>query len=314
MIYYTMYNYKYAKECKMDFTVTEEFNGKRLKDFLLGSLFLSHAILTDLKKKDGIRLSGESVTVRHPVKTGDVVTLDIEDTAADCDEFLYPDDIPLDIIFEDEHIIAVNKPPYMPTHLSRGHRSGTLANALKAEFDKRGRLFVFRAVNRLDADTSGIVIIAKNRYAADRFAKTKTDYEKRYIALCLGKFEKECGEIKSYIHRVGESIIRRAVFESGKESDFAHTRYSVKEYINGISVVECEPVTGRTHQLRVHLSHIGHAIVGDDFYGGGFLLKRQALHAKSLSFIHPFTKEKISLEAPLPADMADFLERIKNEV
>lgn len=297
----------------MDFRVDRFFEGRTLKNFLFSSLCLSRALVTSLKAKDGILVNGESVTVRHILKEGDTISLAIEDTYADCDEYLFPSDLPLDIIFEDEHIIALNKPPYMPTHLSRGHREDTLANALKAEFDRRGLPFVFRAVNRLDADTSGIVIVAKNRLAADRFAKTHTDYKKIYTAFCLGAPKKKCGEIKTYIRRVGESIIRRAVFDSGKESEFAHTRYCVKETVGGISVVECEPVTGRTHQLRVHLAHIGNPIVGDDFYGGGFLMKRQALHAEHLSFTHPFTGEDISLHAPLPSDMADFLERIKNE-
>ena len=296
----------------MDFTVEPSFDRKKLRDFLLYGLKLSHALLTDLKER-GIYVNGESVTVRHPVFSGDVVTLAIEDTESDCDEFLFPSDIPIDILYEDPYIIAVNKPPYMPTHLSRGHREDTLANALKAEFIKKGLPFVFRAVNRLDSDTSGIVIIAKNRFAADRFAKTNTSYKKIYTAICNGVPKKESGEIISYIRRVEESIIRRWVFESGKDSDLAHTRYRVIGAYGDFSVVECEPVTGRTHQLRVHLSHLGHPIVGDDFYGGGFLLRRQALHAEYLSFKHPFTGEDISLHAPLPSDMADFIERIKNE-
>lgn len=298
----------------MDFTVNGLFHGKRLKDFLLSHLSLSRALVTDLKGRGGILVNGESVTVRFILSGGDTVTLAIEDTYADCDPYLEPSDLPLDIIYEDDCIIAVNKPPYMPTHLSRGHRGDTLANALKAEFDRRGLPFVFRAVNRLDSDTSGIVIIAKNRYAADRFAKTNTEYKKTYTAFCLGELEAPEGEIKTYIRRVEKSIIRRAVFDSGRESEFAHTRYRVKEYAGGISIVECEPVTGRTHQLRVHLSHIGHPIVGDDFYGGGFLMKRQALHAELLSFTHPFTGKKISLHAPMPSDMADFFERTKNEI
>lgn len=296
----------------MDFTVCKAFDGRKLKDFLLSDLKISHALLTDLKSR-GIYLNGESVTVRKVLSAGDKVTLAIEDTYADCDEFLTPSELPLDIIYEDEYIIAVSKPPYMPTHVSRGHRDDTLANALKAEFDKRGLPFVFRAVNRLDSDTSGIVIVAKNRFAADRFAKTNTDYKKLHTALCLGKFDQQSGEIKSYIRRVEKSIIRRAVFDSGKDSDFAHTRYRVKEIIGKISVVECEPVTGRTHQLRVHFSHMGHPIVGDDFYGGGFLMKRQALHAEYLSFVHPFTGESISLHAVLPSDMSAFIERVRNE-
>ena len=299
----------------MDFLVDKAFDGRFLRDFLFKKLELSRSIVTDLKKKDGISINGEKVTVRRPLHSGDTVSLDIEDTYADCDESLFPSPLPLDIIYEDEYVIAVNKPPYMPTHLSHGHRLDTLANALKYEFDKRGKPFVMRAVNRLDVDTSGIVIIAKNRYAADRFAKTNANinYEKLYVALCHGDIEGE-GEIKSYIRRVEESIITRASYSEGKDSEFAHTRYRVLQKIGGISVVECEPVTGRTHQLRVHLSSVGAPIVGDDMYGGGQDMPRQALHAGILRFIHPFTKEKVELRAPLPEDMKKYLMEIENEV
>ena len=298
----------------MDFIVDREYDGKRLRDFLFGRLFLSRALVTDLKHRDGIAVGGTRVTVRHTLFAGDTVSLAIEDTEADCDPSLKGSDLPLDILYEDAHILAVNKPPYMPTHLSHGHRADTLANALKAEFDRRGLPFVMRAVNRLDGDTSGIVLIAKNRYAADRFAKTNPDlhYEKFYTALCHGEVQKS-GEIKSYIRRVGDSIITRAAFAEGKESEFAHTRFTCIESVGGISVVRCEPVTGRTHQLRVHLSSIGHPIVGDDLYGGGFLLPRQALHAEYLTFDHPFTKEHITLHAPLPQDMAEFLYKVKSQ-
>lgn len=293
----------------MDFTVEKDFDGRSLRDFLFRRLSLSRALTTDLKKRGGILVNGVPVTVRHRLAAADTVSLAIEDTKGDLDPLLAAWDTPLDILYEDEHILCVNKPPYMPTHLSRGHRADTLANALKAEFDRRGALFVMRAVNRLDTDTSGVVLIAKNRYAADRFAGTNLDYQKRYIAFCLGETPGE-GEIKSYIRRVEESIIVRAAYDTGTDSEFAHTRYRTLRTVGGISVVECAPVTGRTHQLRVHLASIGHPIVGDDMYGGGFMLPRQALHAASLSFTHPFTGMPHTVTAPLPTDMEDFLQAL----
>ena len=299
----------------MDFSVNKDFDNRFLRDFLFKGLSLSRSIVTDLKKKDGIKVNGERVTVRHALSVGDTVSLAIEDTYEDCDESLYPKELPLDIIYEDEYIIAVNKPPYMPTHLSHGHRLDTLANALKFEFDKRGLPFVMRAVNRLDGDTSGIVIVAKNRYAADRFAKTNEDlqYKKIYTAIVKGNILGN-GEIKSYIRRVEESIIIRASYSEGKDSEFAHTLYSVTSRHGEYAVVECELLTGRTHQIRVHLSSIGAPIVGDEIYGGGKILPRQALHAKSLSFVHPFTKEHITLTAPLPEDMKNFIKEVSNEI
>lgn len=293
----------------MDFSVDKTYDGRLLRDFLFRGLALSRALCTDLKKRDGILVNGKAVTVRHSLAAGDTVTLATEDTESDLDESLLPWEFPLDILYEDEHVLCVNKPPYMPTHLSHGHRADTLANALKAEFDRRGALFVMRAVNRLDADTSGIVMIAKNRYAADRFSGANLAYEKRYIALCEGDVP-DAGEIRGYIRRVEESIITRAVYETGKESEWAHTRYRTLSRKGGVSVVECEPVTGRTHQLRVHLASIGHPIVGDDLYGGADALPRQALHAASLVFDHPFTGERITLSAPLPNDMEDYLQTL----
>lgn len=298
----------------MNFVVGEEYAGRLLRDFLFKHLVLSRAFVADLKNNDGIRVNGMHATARYVLCKGDVVSLKIEDRYEDCDESLFPSELPLDILYEDEHIMVINKPPYMPTHLSHGHRLDTLANLLKAEFDRRGLPFVMRAVNRLDADTSGAVLIAKNRYAADRFAATnpKINYEKLYIAVCNGSMSGE-GEIKSYIRRIGESIIVRASYESGRESEFAHTRFRVLESFGGISVVECEPVTGRTHQLRVHLSSSGHPIIGDDLYGGGFDMQRQALHAGILRFTHPFTDERMEVLAPLAPDIEEFLKERRNE-
>jgi len=293
----------------MDFLVDAEYHGRMLRDFLFRQLSLSRALATELKKRGGIRVNGEERTVRYALSEGDTVSLAIEDTESDIDPSLCAWDTPLCILYEDAYILAINKPPYMPTHLSHGHRADTLANALKAEFDRRGSLFVMRAVNRLDTDTSGIVLIAKNRYAADRFAKPNLPYRKRYIAFCRGEVP-ESGEIRNYIRRVQESIITRAVYTSGSESEFAHTRFRRLAQKGGISVVECEPVTGRTHQLRVHLASIGHPIVGDDLYGGGNALPRQALHAGHLSFDHPFTGKHIELSAPLPTDMEEYLKRL----
>ena len=298
----------------MDFVADKEYAGKLLRDFLFRRLFLSRALVTELKVRGGIAVNGSPVTVRYVLAENDKISLAIEDTDADIDPSLSPTDLPLDILYEDAHVLAVNKPPYMPTHLSHGHRADTLANALKAKFDRRGERFVMRAVNRLDCDTSGIVLIAKNRYAADRFSKSFDDphYTEIYTALCLGKTPAG-GEIQSYIRRLGDSIITRASFPEGKESEFAHTRFQTLDRVGNLSVVECEPITGRTHQLRVHLASIGHPIVGDDLYGGGFLLPRQALHAGLLAFDHPFTGERVTVRAPLPEDMASFLETCKKE-
>lgn len=294
----------------MEYIVETAQAGNLLREDLRKRLHLSRALLTELKQKEnGITVGGISVTVRYVLREGDCVSLAVEDTKADEDPFLTPSDLPVRILYEDEYVLAVDKPPYMPTHPSHRHRDDTLANALKAEFDRRGRPFVFRAVNRLDADTSGIVLVAKDRFSAERFAKTNPDLhaEKRYIAFCEGELPQTEFEICGYIRRAGESIILRVPAETGTPSEFAHTRFRVTETVGGISVVECTPVTGRTHQLRVHLASVGHPIVGDDLYGGSRALPRQALHAARLTFTHPFTGVHTVIESPLPADLAEFL-------
>lgn len=289
----------------MDFTVGTEYEGRPLRDFLARELGVSRALLCDLKKTGGIAVCGKSVTVRCLLHAGDTVSLTLPPDESD----LAPADLPLSILYEDDWLIAVDKPPYMPTHESFRHRGDTLANALKFEFDRRGIPFVFRAVGRLDGDTSGVVLLAKDRLTAERLgALHKTGgYEKVYLALVHGVPKDDAGKIEGYIRRAGESIILRQMHGSGRPSEYARTDYRVLRRFDRFALVECRPKTGRTHQIRVQMSAIGHPLVGDDLYGGEKILPRQALHAFSLSFIHPFTKEKIVITAPLPSDMAEFI-------
>ena len=212
-------------------------------------------------------------------------------------------------------MLAAAKPPYMPTHESHGHLGDTLANALAGEFVRRGVPFVFRAVNRLDADTSGVLLVAKNRYAAERFGSlvAARQIEKTYIALLTGVPEPPCGVIDTYIRRTGESIILRASYPTGAPSERAVTAYETVETVGGVAVVRCRPKTGRTHQLRVHFAALGCPIVGDDLYGGGFALPRQALHAARLDFVHPITGAPVVIECPLAPDLAAYLETLRKE-
>lgn len=249
--------------------------------------------------------------MRHVLAAGETVSLAFEDTESRPE----PSDTPVDILFEDDFILAAAKPPYMPTHESHGHRGDTLANAIAGEFARRGVPFVFRAVNRLDADTSGVLLVAKNRYAAERFGTLVANrrIEKTYLALLTHAPTPPAGVIDSYIRRVGESIILRASYPTGAPCEHAVTVYETTETIGGIAVVRCEPKTGRTHQLRVHFASIGCPIVGDDLYGGGFAIPRQALHAAALAFVHPVTGADMRIECPLPPDLTAYLETLRKE-
>lgn len=298
-------------EDNMDFTVDQTCDGRTLRDYLRRTLCVSSALLTALKAAGSITVDGAPVTVRHILRAGETVSLALADTECRPE----PSGAPVDILFEDDFVLAAAKPPYMPTHESRGHLGDTLANALAGEFVRRGVPFVFRAVNRLDADTSGVLLVAKNRYAAERFGSlvAARQIEKTYIALLTGVPEPPCGVIDTYIRRTGENIILRASYPTGAPSERAVTAYETVETVGGVAVVRCRPKTGRTHQLRVHFAALGCPIVGDDLYGGGFALPRQALHAARLDFVHPITGAPVVIECPLAPDLAAYLETLRKE-
>lgn len=284
----------------------EKKNGMTVLRILKGELGLSSKMITVLKKReDGILADGKHVTVRHVMQPGETLEIRFEDR--DANENLVPTEMPLDILYEDGDIIAVNKPPMLPTHPSHGHFDDTLANGVCFHVMKnQSTPFVFRAVNRLDRNTSGIVLIAKNRVASSALYKSMQSgkIEKKYLALICGTPENDVGMIETFIRRQKESIITREVCGDLPDASYAKTNYEVLETDGRISLVKAMPVTGRTHQLRVHFSHIGTAILGDDLYGNESPeISRQALHAYSLSFPHPRTGEVMTLRADLPSDM-----------
>ena len=284
--------------------ISSEYDGMILREYLRNVLRLSRAELTELKKReDGIMLNGVRVTVRALLKDGDELVLSRDDIASS--EGVKPVPLPLDILYEDDDVIALNKPPFMPTHPSHEHQSDTLANALAYYFESKGIPFVFRAVNRLDRDTSGVVLVAKNKNSAFVLAKQIAEFKvtKKYIAIVDGEVLSS-GKIEGNIRRIEDGKMRRGVFPDGQ---YALTEYEVLGVKNGLSALLVSPKTGRTHQIRVHTSYIGHPILGDTLYGnenGSELISRQALHAYSLTFSLPSNNDTITVTAPLPSDMA----------
>ena len=261
----------------------------KIRDYLKKRLGLSTALIAEVKY-DNVRLNGEIVYMRAMVKNGDVIEITLPDEDS---ENIEPMDIPIDIVYEDEYVIAVNKPRNMPVHPSRGNSLPTVANAIRAYV---GRPFVFRAVNRLDRDTSGIVLIAKDRFSGAKLYQAMKDrkFEKTYLAVVEGVPEESHGFINSPIAREVEGGMRRVVREDGKE---CLTEYEViKVFDNGTSMVRVTPHTGRTHQIRVHMAHIGHPLV-DDFLYGTRTDKTYSLHCSSLSFPNPFTNETVTVRA-----------------
>jgi 23S rRNA pseudouridine1911/1915/1917 synthase len=199
----------------------------------------------------------------------------------------------------------------MPTHQSQGHFYDTLANALAGYYNKMDRPFVFRSANRLDRNTSGIVLVAKDRVSSSLLSsQMKNDkISKSYLAILQGELEKDEGTIETYIRRKEKSIILREVCKCTDDAKLAITKYRVLAKNNGLSLVEATPVTGRTHQLRVHFAHIGAQILGDDLYGNASpLISRHALHAYKLSFEHPKSRIYTELIAPVSDDMGSIIE------
>lgn len=289
-----------------------KFIGLSIKEILIDELGFSKRAIAALKARpDGILLNGKHATVRAKVNEGDVLIINCEDMESN-EEKLVPSSTLPDIIYEDEHIVAVNKPPFMPTHQSQGHFYDTLANSLAYYYSKEGRPFVFRSVNRLDRNTSGVVLVAKSRIAAAKLSEEmkREDIKKSYIAILDGTLEQNLGTIETYIRRAQKSIILREVCGECEDGKIAITNYRVLARANGLTLVEAEPRTGRTHQLRVHFSHLGAPILGDDLYGSASpLIERHALHARKLNFVHPDSRKVISIQADLPSDMREIIEK-----
>jgi len=282
------------KESSMNERIEYKIVGEErtLKQVLLTEIGLSVTMLKRVKYS-GLFVNGERVTVRKCVKKGDVVTVIFPAEKASEIEAI---NAPLDVIFEDEDILAVSKPTAMPVHPSLGNHLVTLANAVMWYY--RDKPFVFRAVNRLDTDTSGIVLIAKNADAAHRIsaAMKRGEFTKEYLAIVDGVTDKS-GTITARIAREREGEMKRIVREDGKE---AVTHYELIKTDGERSLVRIRLETGRTHQIRVHMAHIGHPLTNDFLYGNGNSGDTYCLHAERLSFPHPRTGKFTTLTSTAP--------------
>jgi 23S rRNA pseudouridine1911/1915/1917 synthase len=295
-------------------------DGMLLRNYLLGVANISRRLLTRLKNTpNGILLNGQAVTVRALLHTGDVLQLAWEDSSVTPRGNIVPSDVLPDIVYEDDDILVCNKPGGMPTHPSHGHFDDTLANAVaRYDLNTKGHIGVFRPVNRLDRDTSGIVLIARHQWAAARLSAAMKNghIQKNYFAVLEGTLPSPAGTIDAPIRRAQASIITREVcLPNADGAHTALTRYHViATWCIGPyerTLVKAEPLTGRTHQLRLHFTHLGAPIAGDTLYGLSHtdLLPpaRQALHAASLTFPHPTTGKPMTLSTPLSEDIRSLL-------
>ncbi len=282
---------------RIDYVIDEEHNGKRLSE-LLKTYGFSHGIVSELKRTGGIILNDRIVTVAENVHNGDILTICLSDAS----KAVPNASLNAKTVYDDDDVIVFDKPAGMPVHPSKGHIGDTLANLFSALYPD----LTFRAVSRLDKNTTGLVAVAKNRYAASMLMSSgKYRPEKLYYA-AVGKgfIEKygESGEITAPIAREKEGFPKRIVDESGS---YARTGYRTVMTDNGLCLLEIKLYTGRTHQIRVHFSHLGYPLPGDELYGGDMTsIGRQALHCGRMTFIHPITKEMISLDSELPEDIS----------
>lgn len=250
--------------------------------------------------------NSEHIRTVDRLRTGDRLEISLPDDEALC---IPPSDLPLNVEYEDEDVIVLNKPPFMPVHPTHNHQGDTLANALSGYLLKKGKACAFRAVNRLDRDTSGLVVIGLNTYSACRLSN---GVEKEYYAIVHG-FLEGSGTIDLPIRRVDPLKIHREVSEDGERA-VTHWRAVASDGLLTLLAVRLE--TGRTHQIRVHFSHLGHPLAGESLYAQpDGLLGRQALHCKNVSFRSPVTNEAIHVSTAFPEDMQKLIRQIeKNKI
>jgi len=287
--------------------------------------------------KDGnIYVNDTVVKQNYKVKAGDVVTVLFEHPPYEM--LLTPEDLPLDIVYEDDDLLVVNKEPGMVVHPGHGNYSGTLINALTFHFDNLPNTSSNRPglVHRIDKDTSGLLVVAKTEEAMTHLSRQffKKTTEREYVALVWGDVKEDEGTIEGHIGRHPKNRLQNTVFlgeEADEKGKAAVTHYKVLERLGYVTLVSCRLETGRTHQIRVHLKHIGHTLFNDERYGGEKILKgttfskykqfvdncfkvlpRQALHARTLGFEHPVTAKFLKFEAPIPEDIEACLEKWRN--
>lgn len=280
-----------------------------IKEFLESCCSLSSRKAKQLLKQKKIQINNKTAYYDSNVKSGDKVVFDLSEAGKDS---TLPENMTLDIMYEDEYFLAVNKQAGILVHPTSNFPENTLANGIKFYFLSKDLDIPIRFVNRIDRDTSGLVIIAKSgevhRALVKQFEQDSS--EKFYLAVAEGSFVEANGTIDKPIGIDDENAIRRAVREGGQKSI---TKYEVKEQYKMAALIKLKLITGRTHQIRVHLSSIGHPLIGDKLYGGSMQhMQRQALHAYKMIFQHPYGKGIIKLEAKLPQDMEQLLELLRN--
>lgn len=293
-------------ERTIEYLIRESSEGLRIEQFLKREGYSSQN-LTEIKRMPrSILVNGEHYYMREKLHAGDRLLVCINET--ENSRNIPPVELPLDILYEDEDIIVLNKAAGMPIHPSLNNYKNSLANALAWYYQQQGKPFIFRCCNRLDRDTSGVTVVAKHLVSGNILscATFRREIHREYLAIVRGCPNPSSGVIRAPLARKPGTIIERTVdFENGEP---AVTHYQVVTEKNGHSLVSLRLETGRTHQIRIHMKHLGYPLIGDYLYNPDMeYMQRQALHSHRLSFSHPITREDMSFEAPLPEDMCFIL-------
>ena len=321
-------------DAEITYIWTAEDENLYVKEVLQRRFGVSSRLMRKIKQSGRIALDEKEARLRDKGRPGQVLTVRFPQESS----YFEAQDIPLDVVYEDRDLLVVNKQPFLVVHPTKNYQSGTLANALAFRLQEKKESWKIRFINRLDRDTSGLVLVAKNAHAQDAVSAQMEQGKtlKQYWALVHGLFEEAQGTIALPIGKDPEHKARRMVRKDGYPSttlykvlkswdvpdldpDF-QPRAEGQRRIDGFSLVELTLLSGRTHQIRVHLSHLGHPIAGDELYGQPFgyeagmdILNRQALHACCLELAQPMTGERITLKTAMPSDMLSCIERLEKQ-
>lgn len=286
----------------LTYLISEEHAGLRVEQFLKRKGYSAQNLAEIKRMPKSVMVNGIHYYMRQQLEAGDHLEVHICETESS--EKIPPTDLPLDIVYEDEDIIVINKPAGMPIHPSMKNYTNSMANALAFYYQKQDKPFIFRCNNRLDRDTSGLTVVAKHLVSANILSSmvSRKEVKREYLAIVSGHVTPEEGTITAPLARKEGILIERMVdFEHG---DTAITHYKVLEKLKGHSLVSLCLETGRTHQIRIHMKFLGYPLIGDYLYNPDMeLIGRQALHSHRLSFQHPITGDFMEFTAPLPEDM-----------
>jgi 23S rRNA pseudouridine1911/1915/1917 synthase len=296
------------KRLWIEYQIPAEFDGVTLEQILKGPMQISGRMIQKLTRSKGILYNGKPTFLKRQVRKGHIVQVSNE---AGNKNTLTPEPIPFAVIYEDDDILVVDKPTGINVHPIQPGQTGTLAHGIAWHWQQKGIQLPVRPVHRLDRDTSGILIIGKSAFAHQHLDRQLRERQlgREYLALVEGEIEEERGTLTFPIGKDPRNPAKRKVREDG---DPAVTHFLLKERVTGATLLQLSLETGRTHQIRVHMSHYGHPVLGDRQYGKPSpLIGRQALHAWRLTFAHPRSGQKLVLEAPIPPDMKSAIEKLK---